>query len=163
MEQPCLLKTMWAPRSVSRPTEMSLAKLGMSGTSLNVMLCVTPLPRPGPRRSLSHDHGRSSLQSVSISVNRSPATMLTSYSPSRLPSRPLPPGYLLPLLRCHDPQAPNLPFFWRQWMHDLDPFTRLISCLVSTELHQLPGRRLESESKVSPDCFPSISFEKLVS
>jgi hypothetical protein len=48
-------------------------------------------------------------------------------------------------------------------MYGLDPFTRHVSGLVSTELHRLPGRCLESEFKVCPDCFPSISFEKLES
>ncbi|WVR08472.1 hypothetical protein IAU60_005527 [Kwoniella sp. DSM 27419] len=30
--------------------------------------------------------------------------------------------------------APTLPYFWRSWMYQLDPFTRLISGLVSTVL-----------------------------
>jgi len=32
---------------------------------------------------------------------------------------------------------PQLPGFWREWMYNLDPFTRLISGLVTTELHDL--------------------------
>jgi ABC-type multidrug transport system permease subunit len=31
-----------------------------------------------------------------------------------------------------------MPAFWRAWLYHLDPFTRLISGLVSTELHGLP-------------------------
>jgi ABC-type multidrug transport system permease subunit len=34
--------------------------------------------------------------------------------------------------------SPNLTYFWRAWMYPLDPFTRLISGLVSTALHGLP-------------------------
>ena len=30
---------------------------------------------------------------------------------------------------------PQIPGFWRAWLYQLDPFTRLISGLVSTELH----------------------------
>ena len=33
---------------------------------------------------------------------------------------------------------PSIPGFWRAWLYELDPFTRLISGLVSTELHNLP-------------------------
>jgi ATP-binding cassette, subfamily G (WHITE), member 2, SNQ2 len=33
---------------------------------------------------------------------------------------------------------PQIPGFWRSWLYQLDPFTRLISGLVSTELHGLP-------------------------
>lgn len=32
---------------------------------------------------------------------------------------------------------PSIPGFWRAWLYELDPFTRLISGLVSTELHGL--------------------------
>ena len=35
---------------------------------------------------------------------------------------------------------PNLPYFWRSWMYELDPFTRLISGLVSTALYDVPVR-----------------------
>lgn len=31
---------------------------------------------------------------------------------------------------------PQIPGFWRAWLYELDPFTRLIAGLVSTELHQ---------------------------
>lgn len=31
----------------------------------------------------------------------------------------------------------SLPKFWRVWMYQLDPFTRLIAGMVSTELHGL--------------------------
>ena len=34
--------------------------------------------------------------------------------------------------------APQIPGFWRKWLYQLDPFTRLVSGLVSTELHGLP-------------------------
>jgi hypothetical protein len=90
------------------------------------------------------------------------ATMLTTYSRSRLPSRPLPPSHLLPLLRCHNPQGRPSLFLE---VVDVRPRSRHEAHLdlVSTELHQLPVRYLESEFKVCPDCFPSISFEKLVS
>ncbi|KAL7416554.1 putative ATP-binding cassette transporter [Mrakia frigida] len=43
---------------------------------------------------------------------------------------------------------PQIPFFWRKWMYDLDPFTRLISGLVSTELHELKVECLQSELKI---------------
>ena len=33
---------------------------------------------------------------------------------------------------------PQIPGFWRAWLYQLDPFTRLIAGLVSTELHDLP-------------------------
>ncbi|KAK5737677.1 ATP-binding cassette transporter snq2 [Elasticomyces elasticus] len=33
---------------------------------------------------------------------------------------------------------PQIPGFWRAWLYELDPFTRLISGLVATELHDLP-------------------------
>jgi hypothetical protein len=49
----------------------------------------------------------------------------------------------------------------KQWMYDLDPFTRIISGIISTELHQLPVRYVESELKVCPDRFSSISFGEL--
>ncbi|KAL7416336.1 putative ATP-binding cassette transporter [Mrakia frigida] len=43
---------------------------------------------------------------------------------------------------------PQIPFFWRKWMYDLDPFTRLIAGLVSTELHDLKVVCLQSELKI---------------
>ncbi|SPN99046.1 probable ABC transporter [Cephalotrichum gorgonifer] len=36
--------------------------------------------------------------------------------------------------------APQMPGFWKAWLYQLDPFTRLISGMVTTELHQLPVR-----------------------
>ncbi|KAK5661892.1 hypothetical protein OQA88_10001 [Cercophora sp. LCS_1] len=33
---------------------------------------------------------------------------------------------------------PQMPKFWRVWLYELDPFTRLISGMVVTALHQLP-------------------------
>jgi ATP-binding cassette, subfamily G (WHITE), member 2, SNQ2 len=33
--------------------------------------------------------------------------------------------------------APSMPAFWRAWMYQLDPFTRLIGGMMSTELHDL--------------------------
>ena len=33
---------------------------------------------------------------------------------------------------------PQIPKFWRAWLYQLDPFTRLISGMVVTELHDLP-------------------------
>lgn len=33
---------------------------------------------------------------------------------------------------------PSIPKFWRSWLYELDPFTRLISGMVVTELHGLP-------------------------
>ncbi|KAF2208392.1 hypothetical protein CERZMDRAFT_101459 [Cercospora zeae-maydis SCOH1-5] len=33
---------------------------------------------------------------------------------------------------------PQIPGFWRAWLYELDPFTRLIAGLVSTELHSKP-------------------------
>ncbi|QIX01730.1 hypothetical protein AMS68_007247 [Peltaster fructicola] len=40
---------------------------------------------------------------------------------------------------------PQIPGFWRAWLYQLDPFTRLISALVSTELHGLPVRCTDGE------------------
>lgn len=40
---------------------------------------------------------------------------------------------------------PAMPHFWKSWMYPLDPFTRIISGMVSTELHQLPITCLERE------------------
>ncbi|KAI9374499.1 ABC-2 type transporter-domain-containing protein [Aspergillus egyptiacus] len=33
---------------------------------------------------------------------------------------------------------PQMPGFWRSWFYELDPFTRIISGMVTTELHQRP-------------------------
>lgn len=33
---------------------------------------------------------------------------------------------------------PQMPRFWRAWLYELDPFTRLISGMVTTALHELP-------------------------
>ncbi|KAL2809733.1 ABC-2 type transporter-domain-containing protein [Aspergillus granulosus] len=33
---------------------------------------------------------------------------------------------------------PQMPKFWRSWFYELDPFTRIISGMVTTELHQRP-------------------------
>ncbi|KIX99551.1 uncharacterized protein Z520_05127 [Fonsecaea multimorphosa CBS 102226] len=33
---------------------------------------------------------------------------------------------------------PQIPGFWRAWLYQLDPFTRLVSGMVTTELHGLP-------------------------
>ena len=38
---------------------------------------------------------------------------------------------------------PQMPWFWRQWLYQLDPFTRLISGMVVTELH---GRDVQCTS-----------------
>jgi len=40
---------------------------------------------------------------------------------------------------------PQIPGFWRAWLYQLDPFTRLISGLVATELHHLPVQCRETE------------------
>ncbi|KAG5946113.1 hypothetical protein E4U53_006627 [Claviceps sorghi] len=34
--------------------------------------------------------------------------------------------------------APQMPGFWRTWLYQLDPFTRLVSGMVTTALHGLP-------------------------
>ncbi|XP_044719048.1 ABC-2 type transporter domain-containing protein [Hirsutella rhossiliensis] len=36
--------------------------------------------------------------------------------------------------------APRMPDFWRAWLYQLDPFTRLIGGMVTTALHELPVR-----------------------
>lgn len=41
--------------------------------------------------------------------------------------------------------APQMPKFWRSWLYDLDPFTRLISGMVVTALHDLPVKCGPSE------------------
>lgn len=33
---------------------------------------------------------------------------------------------------------PNIPKFWRSWLYELDPFTRIMSGMIVTELHDLP-------------------------
>ena len=33
---------------------------------------------------------------------------------------------------------PSIPWFWRQWLYPLDPFTRLVGGMVVTELHGKP-------------------------
>ncbi|KAI1622058.1 ABC drug exporter AtrF [Exophiala viscosa] len=33
---------------------------------------------------------------------------------------------------------PQIPKFWKAWLYQLDPFTRLVSGMVTTELHDLP-------------------------
>ncbi|CAE6423760.1 unnamed protein product [Rhizoctonia solani] len=43
---------------------------------------------------------------------------------------------------------PSMPAFWRAWLYQLDPFTRLISGLVTTELHGLPIICTENEFSV---------------
>lgn len=35
---------------------------------------------------------------------------------------------------------PDMPKFWRSWLYELNPFTRLISGMVVTELHDLKVR-----------------------
>ena len=42
----------------------------------------------------------------------------------------------------------TLPYFWRVWMYQLDPFTRLVSGLVSTGLHEVPVQCQDSEFSV---------------
>ncbi|KAM7202534.1 ABC-2 type transporter domain containing protein [Rhypophila sp. PSN 637] len=34
--------------------------------------------------------------------------------------------------------APQMPKFWRSWLYELDPFTRLIGGMATTALHELP-------------------------
>ncbi|KHO01599.1 BMR1-like protein [Metarhizium album ARSEF 1941] len=41
--------------------------------------------------------------------------------------------------------APQIPAFWRAWLYHLDPFTRLISGMVTTALHELPVDCTSSE------------------
>lgn len=36
--------------------------------------------------------------------------------------------------------APSIPGFWRAWLYQLNPFTRLIGGMVTTALHELPVR-----------------------
>lgn len=45
---------------------------------------------------------------------------------------------------------PNIPKFWRSWLYELDPFTRLISGMVVTELHDLPVVCSELEFNTFP-------------
>lgn len=41
--------------------------------------------------------------------------------------------------------APQMPGFWHAWLYQLDPFTRLISGMVTTALHELPVTCASSE------------------
>jgi ATP-binding cassette, subfamily G (WHITE), member 2, SNQ2 len=43
---------------------------------------------------------------------------------------------------------PSMPGFWRAWLNPLDPMTRLISGMLSTELHSLQVQCLPSELSV---------------
>lgn len=43
---------------------------------------------------------------------------------------------------------PSLPYFWRSWMYWLDPFTWLISGLVTTGLYNVPVQCRESEFNI---------------
>ena len=43
---------------------------------------------------------------------------------------------------------PQMPGFWRAWLYQLDPFTRLIGGAVSTALHELPVHCLPEELNV---------------
>ena len=45
---------------------------------------------------------------------------------------------------------PQIPKFWRVWLYELDPFTRLVSGMVATELHDLPVRCKQSEYNSFP-------------
>lgn len=49
--------------------------------------------------------------------------------------------------------APQMPRFWHAWLYQLDPFTRLISGMVTTALHGLPVKCAEAEYNTftSPD------------
>ncbi|OAP64690.1 hypothetical protein AYL99_00662 [Fonsecaea erecta] len=45
---------------------------------------------------------------------------------------------------------PQIPGFWRAWLYQLDPFTRLVSGMVTTELHGLPVVCTSSELNPFP-------------
>lgn len=45
---------------------------------------------------------------------------------------------------------PNIPKFWRVWLYELDPFTRLIGGMVVTELHDMPVKCAELEYNTFP-------------
>lgn len=49
--------------------------------------------------------------------------------------------------------APQMPGFWRAWLYELNPFTRLIAGMVTTELHGLPVKCNAAELNVftAPD------------
>lgn len=40
---------------------------------------------------------------------------------------------------------PQIPGFWRSWLYQLDPFTRLIGGMIVTELHDLPIQCTDAE------------------
>ena len=40
---------------------------------------------------------------------------------------------------------PQMPGFWKAWLYELNPFTRLIAGMVTTELHELPVRCASAE------------------
>ena len=53
----------------------------------------------------------------------------------------------------------TLPYFWRSWMWPLDPFTRLISGLVTSVLYEQPVVCETSEFNVFRECgLPSENF-----
>jgi len=45
---------------------------------------------------------------------------------------------------------PQIPGFWRAWLYQLDPFTRLVSGMVTTELHDLPVHCTSAELNSFP-------------
>ncbi|KAI1859058.1 hypothetical protein JX265_010535 [Neoarthrinium moseri] len=46
--------------------------------------------------------------------------------------------------------APQMPGFWRAWLYQLDPFTRLIGGMVTTALHELPVKCASGEYNTFP-------------
>ena len=63
--------------------------------------------------------------------------MLSAITPStNISARLNPPVLITFALFCGVTiPAPQMPAFWRAWLYQLDPFTRLVSGSVVTELH----------------------------
>lgn len=57
---------------------------------------------------------------------------------------------------------PQIPGFWRAWLYQLDPFTRLIGGMIVTELHERPVQCTSSElnSFQAPQgmCYPFVVY-----
>ncbi|PGH07315.1 hypothetical protein GX51_01859 [Blastomyces parvus] len=64
--------------------------------------------------------------------------MIAALTPSAFIAAQLnPPFHIILALFCGVAiPKPQIPRFWRVWLHELNPFTRLVSGMVTTELHQ---------------------------
>ncbi|OJD19208.1 hypothetical protein AJ78_00821 [Emergomyces pasteurianus Ep9510] len=73
--------------------------------------------------------------------------MISALTPSTLIAAQLnPPFHIILALFCGVAiPKPQIPRFWRVWLYELNPFTRLVSGMVTTELHQREVRCTTAE------------------